>query len=308
MMAMGLQSQMESVILDEGLPTEIRHEAFNYFGTFSRSFLSLFEVILGNWVPLARFMSKNVDEIWGYFILFLRISVDFSVVRVVGAVIMHETFRCASLDDELMIQTRDRSQNKFAHKMRMLFDEADSTGDGSLSFDEFRDIVGDKRVRMWLAAMDLNVRDPEGVFSYLVSQETFRQEALNGDEEVSFEELIRGLARLRGPSLSCDVLSIMADMKVMTEKLEQNRDSMQRLLQLTGKLATEWRRPLLSDAAIVDMTTLQKAWSTEIYRLQMSLEGKLEEMFLKLHGKDLAVLLPSLNGPHEIPRDKYKSL
>lgn len=229
-MSMGLQSEMENIILDESLPTETRHDAFNFFGTFTRSCLSLFEVILGNWVPLARFMATNMGEFWAYFILILRIFVDFSVVRVVSAVIMHETFRCASLDDELMIQTKARAQSKFAYKMKMLFDEADSTGDGTISLDEFKDIVGDQRVRTWLAAMDLNVRDPVGVFSYLVSKETFRHQTLTGHEEVSFEDLISGLARLRGQSLSCDVLSLMADMKVLAEKVEQNRDSTQRFV------------------------------------------------------------------------------
>lgn len=60
-----------------------------------------------------------------------------------------------------------------------------------MSQDEFKSILSDARVKMWLQAMELNIRDPMRFFAML---------DVEGDGVLNAEELISGMAVLKGPS------------------------------------------------------------------------------------------------------------
>merc|ERR1712176_875772 len=47
------------VIENGDISMEARHWYFAYFGTYSRAMLSVFELALGNWVPISRYMTEN---------------------------------------------------------------------------------------------------------------------------------------------------------------------------------------------------------------------------------------------------------
>merc|ERR1719272_2613155 len=116
---------------------EKREVVFEYFGTFTRSFLSLFEVTLGNWAPIARLLHENVSEYFLPFILLYLSVVVFAVLNVIRAVFLHETLKVASGDDEMMILQKERAVRKYMRNMNMFFNEADADGDGSVTFAEF---------------------------------------------------------------------------------------------------------------------------------------------------------------------------
>merc|ERR1719162_2290615 len=62
MCALMLNSILTSFMLDEDEPEHIRHEVFMYMGTYSRSMVTMFEITLGNWVPLCRLLGDHVNE------------------------------------------------------------------------------------------------------------------------------------------------------------------------------------------------------------------------------------------------------
>merc|ERR1740133_409129 len=70
-MIMVMTSLLASFALEDHMrgSGEKREVVFEYFGTFTRSFLSLFEVSLGNWAPIARLLHENVSEYFLPFIL-----------------------------------------------------------------------------------------------------------------------------------------------------------------------------------------------------------------------------------------------
>merc|ERR1719159_299886 len=97
--------------------------------------------------------------------------------------------KCASMNDEMMIQQKARAKNKFVQKMTSLFDEADDSGDGVINKKEFVEIMENERVKFWLQSMDVNIHDPAEFFHLL---------DVEGDGELNGEELINGMTRLRG--------------------------------------------------------------------------------------------------------------
>merc|ERR1712224_1064702 len=121
LMALALSGQLMPFMDDPNVPLESRRKIFRYFGTFFRAFLTCFEITLANWVPVCRTLVDEVDDSWGPVFLCYRALVGFAVVKVVTAVFMHETFKCAATGDELVIRQRGRSAERLLKKTRAIF-------------------------------------------------------------------------------------------------------------------------------------------------------------------------------------------
>merc|ERR1711862_761185 len=97
-------------------------------------------------------------------------------------------------------------------KMMALFAEADTTADGLVHKEEFLELMHDEQVDTWLQAMDLFVRDPELTFHYLSGE----------DGMLSMDELVKGVSRLKGPALSLDMVTHLAE--VISHQQRQGAD------------------------------------------------------------------------------------
>merc|ERR1712216_328575 len=106
--------------------------------------------------------------------------------------------------------------------MLTFFDDADVGKDGTVSCEEFVEIMKDERVNTWLEAMDLRIRDvgAERVFAYLAGP----------DMSLTRDELCFGMSRLRGAAQGLDVLTLLE-----LSSPEINMPPSKDLLRLTGK-------------------------------------------------------------------------
>ncbi|CAE7818491.1 Cacna1i, partial [Symbiodinium sp. CCMP2592] len=110
----------------EDYPLAERLELFEYFGTFTRSMLSMFEITLGNWPPVCRLLSEKVSEWFMLLCVLHKLVIGFAVVGVINGVFIQETFKVASSDNQIMMRQKERSSNLHEMKMRQLFLEADN--------------------------------------------------------------------------------------------------------------------------------------------------------------------------------------
>merc|ERR1719409_1397492 len=147
--------------------------------------MTMFELTLGNWAPVSKLLVNNVNEWYGFFILLYKLAVGFAVVKVITGVFLHETFKVASTDDDLMIVQKQRDHAKHVDKMSRLFAEADKNKDGTVSRDEFKELLSKEKMNLWLAAMEI--------------EPTMRLYDFcdDGDDELTANELVEGLARLK---------------------------------------------------------------------------------------------------------------
>merc|ERR1712146_443324 len=148
--------------------------------------LSVFELTLGNWVPITRFVWEKGPYYSGYFLLLYRAFVGEAAMKVITAIFIMETFKSAQSDDELMIQQKDREIKKYVKKMHLLFREADS-GNGYLCYQEFCDVINDPRLNVWLKTMNIDVHDAEVVFKLLD----------DGDAKLSATEVVSGFSKMK---------------------------------------------------------------------------------------------------------------
>eukprot|EP00929_Paragymnodinium_shiwhaense_P036201 TRINITY_DN19430_c0_g1_i3.p1 TRINITY_DN19430_c0_g1~~TRINITY_DN19430_c0_g1_i3.p1 ORF type:complete len:160 (-),score=48.74 TRINITY_DN19430_c0_g1_i3:508-987(-) len=91
---------------DESNPYEDRREVFQYFGTFTRAMLTMFELTLGNWVPVSRVLMEKVSEWYFFFTLFHKCVIGFAVVNVINGVFLQKTFAVAAADDHIMMTAK----------------------------------------------------------------------------------------------------------------------------------------------------------------------------------------------------------
>lgn len=198
--ALLLHSSLYNFMVDETKSREKRELVYMYFGTFTRSMLSMFELTLGNWITITRLLTEHVSEWWAIPMLIYKMFMGFAVVKVITGVFLHETFKVAATDDELMVVQKTRATAKYQKQMKSLFTKADVDSNGNLSRDELAQVLGDTGAKTLLAAMDLEVNDTNVLFEFIKSQHS---------ELISIQEFIDGVQRLKGTARSIDVVALM---------------------------------------------------------------------------------------------------
>merc|ERR1712137_1296598 len=78
------QSLFGYYLQDDSVPIENRREVFTYFGTFLRAMLSMFEITLGNWPPIARVLFENLGPWLLIFSVVHKLTIGFAVVGVIN--------------------------------------------------------------------------------------------------------------------------------------------------------------------------------------------------------------------------------
>jgi len=212
---------LQQFISDDSKPLKVRHQVFLHFGSFSQTILTMFELTLANWVPVCRLLVDNVNMAAGYGVLLYKIVVGFAVIRIMVGVFLIETFKTASTDDELMALQAKRTQAHHAAKMKRFLREADIDGDGLLEADEFKSYLHAEAA--WLAAQGLDEHDDDLLFNLLD----------DGDGKLEPIEVTKGIARLKGPARSIDVVSLLH----MVSLLQDQFTAMATRLEATTKVA-----------------------------------------------------------------------
>merc|ERR1719502_2069486 len=141
------------------------------------------------WVIVARAVAEDVGEIAGFLILAYVLFLVFAVTKVITAAFIIETHRVVADTLELVVLEKERHNKRLTDNFWSVFHEADTSGDGTINFSEFQEVISDKRLSMQLNALDFDASVCTGMFSLLD----------DGDGKISFHEFITGVNRLKGP-------------------------------------------------------------------------------------------------------------
>lgn len=192
-----LQDFMDS----EDTPIEDVLKCYEYFGTFTKALLSMFEVTFGNWVPICRFTYSKIDAKFAFFFMTWKLVVGIAVLRIIYGVFLHVTFACASSDDASVINQRNREIKKYERKMKAFFRKFDQDGSGFLSKDRFLEVFANADVQTWLAGyLELEVHDVDLLYDLV--------DDLAGDNKVRIDQMVHGFLRLKGGARSIDALNV----------------------------------------------------------------------------------------------------
>jgi len=111
-----VSSLVRDFLLDESKPLEDRRRVWDYYGTFTRTFLTMFEILFANWGPPCRALTDQVDEAFSIFFLIYRCMIGFAVLNVVNAVFVQQTMLLANNDEDLAFKQKEKDWEWYSKK------------------------------------------------------------------------------------------------------------------------------------------------------------------------------------------------
>merc|ERR1740121_3467142 len=191
--------------------------------------ITAYEMTLGNYVPATRTLMENVSEWFGLVCVIYKMVVGFAFVSVIRGVFMHETFRVANQDDDLMVVQKSRTIAHYKKQMRKLVQLSDTNKDGIITCEEFKHILQNKQVRTWMAALEVQVGDADGLFALMD----------DGDGYLTLDEIVSAISRLKGSARSIDLVHMKHE---MTLNLAHMEEVLEGLTDQVGKLSATSER------------------------------------------------------------------
>ena len=76
-----LSALVREYLNDASKPLAVRQQVWDYYGTFTRTFLTMFEILFANWGPPCRVLVDFVDEAFSLFFLVYRCMIGFAVLN-----------------------------------------------------------------------------------------------------------------------------------------------------------------------------------------------------------------------------------
>jgi len=205
MFALALNLLLVDFWEDEDFNLEKRELLYEYFGTFSKSLLTMIEMLLGNWFAVTRILT-DFSEVFMIFGICHQLVFGFAVIEVISGVFLNETFKVAALDDSIMLNEVRRAAKAESAKLTEFFKKADKDGSGLVDQLELKKVLDNPHVEEWLGAMGLDLSDIDKAFRMLDK---------NGDGYLSPEELVEGASKMKKPARAVD----LALVQVMLEDL-----------------------------------------------------------------------------------------
>lgn len=190
---------------------ETRQSIFRYYGTFSFTMLTMFEVLFANWTIPCRLLVDHVNEWYMMYFIIYRCLVGFCVLNVVSAVFVQQTMRVAAEDQDLFVQQKMRATEKYTKKLKHVFNLLDTTGDGVIEEEEFMELLNTPTMAYFMAQLELESTDFLSLFKLM---------DVDDSGEVTVEEFMEGCKRLKGTAKSVDLALVLAHTARMNSKLD----------------------------------------------------------------------------------------
>eukprot|EP00931_Biecheleriopsis_adriatica_P087645 TRINITY_DN62078_c0_g1_i1.p1 TRINITY_DN62078_c0_g1~~TRINITY_DN62078_c0_g1_i1.p1 ORF type:complete len:638 (+),score=120.93 TRINITY_DN62078_c0_g1_i1:84-1997(+) len=215
--AMILSESLKDFFADESVDEETRKSIFRYYGTFSKTMMTMFEILFANWIPAARILIENVSEWFSLVFILYRCLIGFATLNVVSAVFVQSTMKVAQHDDELLIAQKMTANEVDQKNLKVLFKQIDTSGDGELSYEELMGVMQDPSMKLHMSALDIDSHDLESLFRLLQTDD---------DDSISTDEFLKGIGRLKGPAKAIDMASTLVSVNRLIDRV----DSLQTLL------------------------------------------------------------------------------
>jgi len=176
---------------------------FTYYGTFSKTMITMFEITHVNYSRAARILQENVNEHWAWFFIAYRIFVGFAMLTVVRAVFLQQTLRVAEHDLEHTMRKKAKEIVKYKKRLEATFKEICGPDTNEITKDDFKEVLSQDAMSAWMLALDIQFDDVDKLFEILDS---------NANGGVGIEEFISVASRLRGQARSLDLFTVGAQL------------------------------------------------------------------------------------------------
>eukprot|EP00746_Dinoflagellata_sp_MGD_P020582 gnl/MRDRNA2_/MRDRNA2_147969_c1_seq1.p1 gnl/MRDRNA2_/MRDRNA2_147969_c1~~gnl/MRDRNA2_/MRDRNA2_147969_c1_seq1.p1 ORF type:complete len:489 (+),score=80.21 gnl/MRDRNA2_/MRDRNA2_147969_c1_seq1:173-1468(+) len=205
-----LTQSLQSYLQDASEDPVVKKEVYEYFGSFSRSCITLFEMTLaiGTWGKCGRMVIFSVNRWYCVFFFSYLALVSFAMIRVIAAIFLKDTLASAAKDNEKVMAEVNKDP-KYVTKIWTVFCEMDINGDGVISVEELALMLQDDRVRGYLKRVGVVPEEVKGLFELMD----------DGDNAISFCEFIAGIMRLKNASKGVDLVTLLYENKKVLNRV-----------------------------------------------------------------------------------------
>merc|ERR1712224_728832 len=124
------------------------------------------------------------------------------LLNIIVGVVVETTLLSASTNAEKEAKEMQKMHAKVMESLKMVFEEADTDGGGTLDKEELHKSLKKPHVRDRLKVLDIPVKDLDQLFDVLDEENI---------GEIRTDHFFRGCSRLRGPALACDLHRMSVD-------------------------------------------------------------------------------------------------
>jgi len=206
---------------DETISKATRKDVYKHWGTLPRILCTMFEItfVSAN-TPSIRALMDGIDVGWGTFFMIYRLCINFVLLSVIRGVIVKQTFKVAEQDKECQLRKTLKANSDYRQKLRKVFFNVDSSGDGTIQVEELRNFLLDPNAQQVLKALDLDYHAGD-------ANELFDRLNSDGDGGIDFQEMMMGLHKLKGAAKSSDVQLVLTRLdhvhKAIVQALAENK-------------------------------------------------------------------------------------
>lgn len=198
---------------DDNNDIEIRNIVFSYFGTFSRAWITMFQITVapGGWSYIGRILMYEVNRLYSLFFIGYVSFVTFAIIRVITAMFLKETLATANRDLELVIQEKMDDKDRLNASLKRLQEEMDAGNDGFVTWEDLDTMCQDRRAVAWLHSLNLSVQEVNTLFELLV----------NDEGKCSWHDFISGVKKYRGNVKGIDVATLQREHEKVLHKIKE---------------------------------------------------------------------------------------
>lgn len=173
------------------------------FGNLYRTMITLFASITGgdDWMTAARQLrTLQAGEFYFAMFCFFIFFCLIGLLNVVNGIFVDSAV-CTRTEDEVVQHFRDDEQ-RTSEEIRRIFQQGDRDGSGSITLQELQLQVKHPWVKAYFAGLDIDPREASIIFTLLDT---------DNSGELSIEEFVAGILKMKGSAKGVDVLAIMFD-------------------------------------------------------------------------------------------------
>jgi hypothetical protein len=216
-----LQAQFAiSYLEDDTIPMETRVWLYKNFGTTMSAMHTMFEcTFTGSWHRFSRPLVEDVSYIYAAFWVLWVVLINFTTMRVIGALFLKDTMAVSARDNENCAMNQLKNKVESTEMLRIIFHDADVSGDGQIDQGEFDAMMERVDVVDQFALLGLDADAVSAFFTVLSAD----------DGAADYNEFITGALAMASSAPTLDRLKSMQAQIRINKNVHANTLYLQKL-------------------------------------------------------------------------------
>jgi len=184
---------------DTSIDAETRKWLSEYFGTTTQAFYTMFEcTFTTGWSVYARPM-VDLSTVFVFFWIPYVCFANFAMMKIVGSIFLKQIMAVAGLEEKRKEADLLKAKASIAAELREIFAEADTSGNGAISREEFDTMLCSANVLLRIEKVGLEIEEAVALFGMLSLD----------DGEADYEEFLDAAVKMKVTARSIDIVQVM---------------------------------------------------------------------------------------------------